>query len=118
MPEQTPPPAIERELLHELTGGDAELMLELLRLMREELPMHRARLQRAGAVGSLEDLARAVHALRGAAGNLGASALREACATVEEAARSQLDGIARGHLPALFRELDRLESELTRAAPD
>jgi signal transduction histidine kinase/DNA-binding NarL/FixJ family response regulator len=79
-------PAGEAALL-ELVDGDRDLARELALLFLEELPSHRARIRAALDHSDNASLRRALHALRGAAGNFGAREVREAAEALGALAR-------------------------------
>lgn len=116
-PTEPPPPvpaassagaaaSIDAARLAQQTGGDEELARDLLSLMASELPLHRQRLVEAGL--DLPALGRAAHALRGAAGNVGALPLHRAATSMEQAARDLDLERARRELPGLLAEVDQL----------
>ncbi|MCK6503716.1 response regulator [Myxococcota bacterium] len=104
------PPAIDPDRLAQQTGGDDDLARDLLALMADELPQHRQRLAEAGR--DLAALGRAAHALRGAAGNVGALPVHRAATSLEQAARDLDAERARRELPGLLAEVDRLARAL------
>ena len=79
-------PNILNQLL-ELDDGNIGLFLEMFELFKEDTA---ARIQSLDGLlqrGDLEELADVAHAIKGAAGTMGASRLRAAAATVEAAGR-------------------------------
>jgi len=109
-----PAGAIDRVRLDQLTGGDDDLAADLGRLMLAEIPIHRQHLETALADEDAAGVARAAHALCGAAGNIGAVDLRASAMTVEAAGRDQDIDLAATNWPMLRAELSRLEDALER----
>ncbi|WP_170286035.1 Hpt domain-containing protein [Nocardioides rubriscoriae] len=77
------PPGVDHDqvdLLRELFGSSfADTLTVWLETTEQDL----SRLARAAATGSLDDVRQAAHSVKGAASNMGASALAEAALAVE-----------------------------------
>lgn len=69
-------------------------LADLLRAFAPQAEEHLTALARAVAAGDAEETRREAHALAGAAGNLGASALHQAARGLEHAARAGASGLA------------------------
>jgi signal transduction histidine kinase/HPt (histidine-containing phosphotransfer) domain-containing protein/ActR/RegA family two-component response regulator len=114
----------EQELLARV-GGDAGLVNEVLQLFAEDAPSRLLEIEEAFAANDLTRLRRAAHAIKGAAGTIGAQALAMAALAVEQAAASDDEaGTARtaALLRAAYGELmatltARRESLLAQEAP-
>lgn len=78
---------IDRARLAAATGGDEELMREILAIFADGLPELVARIVEAGRGGDTAALAAAAHELKGSAGNVGVSRLAELAAAIEAAAK-------------------------------
>lgn len=106
-------PAIDRAHLDRMTGGDSELALEVLGLVREQASMWQRLLS---PDTETDDWAVAVHTIKGSARGIGAWELGELCGAAEEAARSgpmtRDDKRSRGD--AILAELDRVTGEMAR----
>jgi CheY-like chemotaxis protein len=96
----------------EVTQGNVQLLQELVGIFLEDLPAQRAALEAAVRAGEAEPLGEHAHALKGAAGSVGATRTRQLAARLEQLARDdQLDAAAEA-LAELNRELERLASHL------
>lgn len=78
-------PALNWPDFIERIGGDHALALEFLESFSREAPGHLARAHAALAAGELEQAHRALHTLKGTAGNFSALALSEAATEAEHA---------------------------------
>ena len=97
------------ELAGDRSGPELDLVNRLVRSFLARAPRHLAALREAFDRGDPVALEEQAHSLKGAAGNLGAEAVAEVCARLEDQAR---DGVLP---PDLRQELDRLDRELTAA---
>jgi len=89
------------------SGGDRNLLVELVGVFVEEAPQRLAELREAAAAHDTATVERVSHTIKGSAGIVGASGLRELSAELEERAiANRLEG--ESALQA------RLESELER----
>jgi len=87
-PVDQPDAVIDDRDLMARVGGDTGLARELLQLFAEDAPAQLAELDEAFASEDLIRLRRAAHAVKGAAGTIGARALSAAARDLEEAATS------------------------------
>ena len=88
---------LDRAGMMERLGGDEELAGEVIRLFIQDCPERLAAIRSAVDHRSAEDIRKAAHALKGAAGNLSALALFEATATLERiGAENRLDAAEKG----------------------
>lgn len=93
-------PAVLRELM-DLDDGAKDLIAEMTQLFRTDSPVRLATLRQALGEGDLLRVSQTAHALKGAAGTIGAMVLKQLAAEVEQAARQNLgEGLA-DKLPAL-----------------
>jgi HPt (histidine-containing phosphotransfer) domain-containing protein len=67
-------------------GGDQQLMNEVIQLFLDDCPVHLASIKAAVTARNLQTLRQSAHALKGAAGNISATALVKAAATLERIA--------------------------------
>jgi len=94
----------------EQTGGDEELLEELLVLFRDSSVSDYAQLQQAVAVNDAEGVMRAAHSLKGAAASLGIEGIRQLALNMEADARNNSVTVARTHLTAMGNLLEQLKS--------
>jgi signal transduction histidine kinase/DNA-binding response OmpR family regulator len=95
--ETTTAPPLDRAGMMERLGGDEELMSEVIRLFIQDCPNRLAAIKTAVDQRSAEGIRKAAHALKGAVGNLSASALFDATATLERiGADGRLDAAEAG----------------------
>ena len=110
----TPEPVMDFGRLNEFKEFDDEALSmtrEVVGLFIADAPRRVDDIAQAIAAGDAEELSRAAHALKGAAGNIGAVAIQAVCATLETDAKA---GLA-GDMGARMTQLQRLLGE-TRAA--
>ncbi len=69
--------------LKKMTGGDEALILQLLRTLHEDSENTLSEVENKISLNDLDAARKLVHAIKGAAGNLGATALHAAAATLE-----------------------------------
>ena len=84
-----------REFALEQTGGDEELLTELLTLFVDSSAADFASLCEAIEAGDAEGVVRAAHSLKGAAASLGLEAIRALALDMETAARQGSVDVAR-----------------------
>lgn len=108
-------PVLDRTQLLEVTDGDLEFEQQLLGAYRTSAKATLGRLRTALLAGEFTDVIREAHALKGASFNVGASAMGECVAAIENATRAGDLALARGLAgdldaceAALWAELDRL----------
>ncbi len=92
------------------TGGDPELLTQMLRAFLEESPRMMDLLSQPGAEADASRLDTAAHGLKGAAGAIGAVGVHAAALDIEQAAR-------RGDLSRYHERLVRLQQEMDLALP-
>src|SRR5262249_15841529 len=105
-------PVLDTDELMQSVDGDLELMREIVAVFLDELPRMRSRIHDALELEDAEALSAAAHALKGAVGNLGASAAFEAAGRVEELGRVQDLSSSREAHESLRTELERLQPAL------
>src|SRR5690606_33009924 len=104
-PAKTPHAVFDQRAALACTGGDRQLLGEIIELFRRDCPSMLANIVAAIRAGSAEDLRKSAHALKGALANVGGEAARNAAAELEDMGRAaSLDGA-----PAV---LARLEDRL------
>lgn len=99
---------VVEELVDVIADGDPELFLELVGMFVSEGPPRASRIGAAVSQGDLATVEREVHALRGAAGNLGAHRVVTRAEVLQAAARA-------GNRPLIGPLADDLLQELSRA---
>lgn len=100
-------PCVDWADLMERLGGDRELADEVTSLFRQEYPAHLARIRIAIDDQNAGVLQAAAHVLKGAAGNVSATAVAAAARTLETLAQT-------GDLTEVAEAERRLQQELTR----
>ena len=111
-------PVLDRALLARNTGGDAQLLAELVELFLREGPRLVAEARAALAAGDATGVAAAAHTLKGAAGSLGGLRVSSAALALEVMIRSGArDGLSTG-IERLEREATDLGAALARAGAD
>jgi two-component system, sensor histidine kinase and response regulator len=103
MPSDATTPVFDRDALLERLGGDPSLAFEIVQLFIEDCPVQLAAIQGAVAARDAKAVRATAHALKGSAGNLGASALLAAARALEDIGR---DGRLEAMAPAWL-ELER-----------
>jgi len=94
-------------------SGDRELMAEIVRLFLEDYPVRLSKIRAAIDANDANALRVAAHALKGAAGNLGAVAVYEATSALEQiGADGHLDA-ARGVWERLLADVDTFVADVT-----
>ena len=93
----------------EQTGGDEELLEELLVLFRDSSVSDYAQLQQAVAANDAAGAMRAAHSLKGAAASLGIEGIRQLALDMEADARNNSVAVARAHLTAMGDLLEQLK---------
>jgi len=81
-------PIFDRQAALACTGGDTELLKEVVMLYRADAPKYLRRIERALKLRDGEALRLAAHALKGALATVGSPAGRQAAAELEEAGRT------------------------------
>jgi HPt (histidine-containing phosphotransfer) domain-containing protein len=86
---------IDRSRLDLITGGDEELLRELVELYLSDTATRLSDIESALAATNLEKIRRQAHAIKGASANMGATAMQEICTRLETVAKNESpDGIA------------------------
>ena len=109
-------PALELnwEHLHQLFEGNTEFELELLQMFVEDAQIHLETLEVAIATNNCQQVMKSAHHLKGASGNVGATAMYLSAEKLERlASRQQLEG-ATDLLADLDRFFNRLQTFLRR----
>jgi signal transduction histidine kinase/CheY-like chemotaxis protein/HPt (histidine-containing phosphotransfer) domain-containing protein len=114
---QAAPPLLDASVLHEITGGDANLEREVFRRFLAENIKDAAELQGAVEAHDTLQVTDAAHRIKGASKTIGASALAQVCMRIEAAARSNDWTSVIGNLDAFRREAARLNAYLAAASP-
>jgi len=94
----------------EQTGGDEELLEELLVLFRDSSVSDYAQLQQAVAANDAAAVMRAAHSLKGAAASLGIEGIRQLALDMEADARNNSVTVARAYLTAMGDLLEQLKN--------
>ena len=94
----------------EQTGGDEELLEELLVLFRDSSVSDYAQLQQAVAANDATGVMRAAHSLKGAAASLGIEGIRQLALDMETDSRNNSVTVARAHLTAMGNLLEQLKT--------
>ena len=108
----SPLPTIDRQALMDRLGGDESLALEVIDLFRQDCPGAVARILEAIESGNVGALQTAAHALKGAAGNLSATAVSAAARALEVMGQSGNVSGAQAALAELEHEIARLFASL------
>jgi CheY-like chemotaxis protein len=107
---------IDRSALREISDGDEALELEILSQFRHANAQDVSALERALAARSLVQVTQAAHRIKGAARSVGAMALADICARVEEAGRAGDAAAVAANEEEFRREARRLEEHLASIA--
>jgi PAS domain S-box-containing protein len=105
---------LDRRSLLDRVAGDRALMVEVVELFLADLPAMSARIADAIASGEAEPVARAAHALKGAAANVSGERAAAAARELEMVARAGDLNSAPEAFARLSKELEPLERELRR----
>ena len=109
-------PTIDRRVLDEVTGGDDQMALEILREFRDSQFLQVERVHAALAGDDPSAVARASHRLKGAARTIGATELASVCERIEAAANAENLCAARESSAALAGAAHRTMSALDELA--
>ncbi|WP_457574618.1 Hpt domain-containing protein [Desulfolithobacter sp.] len=90
-----------RDFALEQTGGDEELLAELLELFASSSAGDLEELKAAVAADNPEEVVKAAHSIKGASASLGIEAVRDLALAMEEDARQGSVAIARDRLAEL-----------------
>ena len=91
--------------------GDASVVSELAGIVRTDLGSYARDLQAAYAAGTLEEVRRLAHAIKGAAGNVAARAVCTLAAAIDNGLRAGDTSVA-AQTPDLVAACGRLEREI------
>jgi HPt (histidine-containing phosphotransfer) domain-containing protein len=108
--------AIDRDILREQMGGEADVDALLRELAPIFVDYSRAcfeKLHAAATEGDLETIARLAHTLKGSAATLGAASLAECCAELQCAARSQNEEDATRSIERVTSSFEHVARELS-----
>jgi HPt (histidine-containing phosphotransfer) domain-containing protein len=108
-------PVLDQQVLDELrqySDDEQDLVQELVTLFLRETPMQLLALQQALNEANSEEVQRRSHRLKGSAGAIGASRLREMCEQIELYARNGTLPGPDETLASMNRELDAVSDEL------
>ena len=94
----------------EQTGGDEELLEELLILFTDSSASDLELLRQAVAVGDAAGVVRAAHSLKGASASLGIEGIRQVSMLMEADGRNNSVTVARDNLATLTELLDQLKN--------
>jgi len=94
----------------ERLGGDESLFRKLLRMFLDDAPVQIERMQQHLRDEDLAGLQLRAHSLKGVAMSIGGNALQKVASEIEVAARGREPDIARGLVPKLQEEFERLKA--------
>jgi HPt (histidine-containing phosphotransfer) domain-containing protein len=95
---------LDQQRLREAAMDDDEFMVELIDLFLDDMPRQIEWLRRGAGQADPDEVRKAAHRIRGAAGNVGAERLSGICADLEKVAGEE-------HLAPLGEMLDHVEEE-------
>lgn len=111
----TDKPDLNPDFLLEISGGDQELIEEIVAVFRDDVPPRLDEIDAAMGAGDIAEVARVAHSLKGAAGSLGAERLEALALLLEDAAKGGNASVCGAVQPqlrdALGALLTRLDSE-------
>jgi len=107
-------PAVINTLRQLTAPGEPDVLTEVLKLFLEEVPARMIRLRNAWAAGSVEEVHRAAHSLKGSAGNIGATGMFEICRQLDGIGKSGGLAAAGPLIDALGAEFGKVEEEIRR----
>lgn len=103
-------PTVDLGRALERVGGERALLAELVEIFLEDLPGHRQTMRAGAGDGSLSDIRRAAHTLKGSCATLGAERASFLAAALEDACRrARADAVA-SLLARLERELEEVQA--------
>ncbi len=108
---------VDWKVAQALTGGDADLLDELISLFPVESAKHLAAVRAGIDAEDADQLTRGAHSLKSAAGFFGAKMLVASALEMENLGRASSIAEARDRLPALEQETTRLNQALERERP-
>jgi HPt (histidine-containing phosphotransfer) domain-containing protein len=98
--------------LQEISGGERELICEIVAVFREDVPPRIAAIHAAVTSDDIAEAARLAHALKGAAGSLGAQRLEQIAYRLEQCGKARQARECQQLLPLLTRATQELFSRL------
>jgi HPt (histidine-containing phosphotransfer) domain-containing protein len=98
---------LDQQRIREAAMDDDEFMVELIDIFLDDIPAQMEWLRRGAGQSDPDEVKKAAHRIRGAAGNVGAERLSGLCADLEESAIEH-------DLPPLSELLDGVEQEWVR----
>jgi HPt (histidine-containing phosphotransfer) domain-containing protein len=104
------PEVFDRTQAREATGGDDDLLREIIGIFLEDFPRMLEDLERALGAGDADAVRRAAHTLKGSVAVLGATALAAVAKDAEDHARA-------GDLDAARDDIARVQAEARRLVP-
>ncbi len=105
---ESAPKVFDRQWLVKRFMDDEDLVREVLTAFRQDTPALLAALREAVESGDADQIRRRAHAIKGTAGDIGADALREIAARIENAGAQEDADEAAALLPLLIEQLDNL----------
>ena len=115
-PEAAAPTVFDERAALAYSGGDRQLLKDVIKLFRSDYPTSLRRIDRALRRRDHEALRLAAHGLKGAIATVGSSAGRQAAAELEQTARSQSFEAAEQAYARLREEIGRLEEAFAAAS--
>ena len=110
--EEVVPPAIDREALRQITGGDAEFERELADTFVASGDQALAEIIAALKVSDYDTVRKRAHSLKGASANIHAASLSSTASSLESAARAQTVPALSGLVEELAEKLAAVNAEL------
>jgi HPt (histidine-containing phosphotransfer) domain-containing protein len=99
--------------LRQLTeSGQPDVATQVLGLFVQDAPARLAAIDAAVETGDAARLQRSAHALKGAAGTIGATALHDACRELEELGRQNTLAAAQAAVALMHHEYKRVKAEI------
>ncbi len=119
-PSDTPPspPVFDRAGMMDRLEGDEELAEMVIESFLDDIPRQLQALRELLAAGDVRTAQRQAHTIKGAAGNVGAEALRAVAAETELALRAGALQAAGAHLQSLQDQFDRLRQAVLSGESD
>ena len=110
---KTPTPRVfDMDALLGRLGGDRELMIEVIRLFLEDYPTRLGNIEAAVNANDADGIRVAAHALKGAAGSLGAVAVYETSSELEQIGAERRPDAARAVWERLRTDVDAFVAEI------
>ena len=112
--EEVMPPAVDREALRQITGGDAEFERELADTFVASGDQALAEIIAALKVNDYDTVRKRAHSLKGASANIHAASLSSTASSLESAARAQTVPALGGLVQELAEKLAAVNAELRK----